>query len=83
MSDAPEPRRYLARSHRRPAAAVGVRQQQKEATRARVLDAARELFDTQGYQGTTIREIARHEYYHLGQMITYRWIQGHNPYGNA
>jgi hypothetical protein len=26
------------------------------------------------------REIARHEYYHLGQIITYRWIQGHNPY---
>lgn len=26
------------------------------------------------------REIARHEYYHLGQIITYRWLQGHNPY---
>ena len=27
-----------------------------------------------------VREIARHEYYHLGQIITYRWLQGHNPY---
>ena len=27
-----------------------------------------------------IRWIARHEYYHLGQIISYRWIQGHNPY---
>ena len=27
-----------------------------------------------------IRWISRHEYYHLGQIITYRWIQGHNPY---
>jgi len=70
MSDAPEPRRYLARSPRRPAAAVGVRQQQKEATRARVLDAARELFDTQGYQGTTIREIARHAGVSVGSVFT-------------
>jgi AcrR family transcriptional regulator len=71
MSDAPEPRRYLARSHRRPAAAPGgVRQAQKEATRARVLDAARELFDTQGYQGTTIREIARHARVSVGSVFT-------------
>lgn len=28
-----------------------------------------------------IRWIARHEYYHLAQIVTYRWIQGHNPYG--
>jgi uncharacterized damage-inducible protein DinB len=27
-----------------------------------------------------IRWISRHEYYHLGQIIAYRWIQGHNPY---
>ena len=27
-----------------------------------------------------IRWIAQHEYYHLGQIITYRWSQGHNPY---
>jgi len=26
------------------------------------------------------RWLARHEYYHLGQIITYRWIQGINPY---
>lgn len=70
MSDAPESRRYIARSHRRPAAAVGVRQAQKEATRVRVLDAARELFDTQGYQGTTIREIARHAGVSVGSVFT-------------
>lgn len=27
-----------------------------------------------------IRWVARHEYYHLGQILLYRWIQGHNPY---
>lgn len=27
-----------------------------------------------------IRWITRHEYYHLGQIITMRWMQGHNPY---
>jgi hypothetical protein len=27
-----------------------------------------------------LRWVARHEYYHLGQIITYRWIQGNNPY---
>jgi uncharacterized damage-inducible protein DinB len=27
-----------------------------------------------------IRWIARHEYYHLGQIITYRWLLGDNPY---
>jgi len=27
-----------------------------------------------------IREIARHEYYHVGQIVTYRWAQGHSPY---
>jgi len=26
------------------------------------------------------RWLARHEYYHLGQIIAYRWIQGFNPY---
>jgi uncharacterized damage-inducible protein DinB len=28
----------------------------------------------------TVRWIARHEYYHLGQIISYRWILGDNPY---
>jgi uncharacterized damage-inducible protein DinB len=27
-----------------------------------------------------IRWISRHEYYHLGQIISYRWILGDNPY---
>src|SRR5690348_12737893 len=58
-----------ARAAKAPAAA-GVRQTQKEATRRRVMDAARELFDTQGYQGTTIREIARHAGVSVGSVFT-------------
>jgi uncharacterized damage-inducible protein DinB len=27
-----------------------------------------------------VREIARHEYYHFAQIVTYRWLRGHNPY---
>lgn len=27
-----------------------------------------------------VRWIARHEYYHLGQIVTYNWIRGKNPY---
>lgn len=27
-----------------------------------------------------VRWVARHEYYHLGQLIYNRWLQGHNPY---
>jgi AcrR family transcriptional regulator len=70
-TDGAEPRRFLARSPRRPALGVGgARQAQKEATRARVLAAARELFDTQGYQGTTIREIARHARVSVGSVFT-------------
>jgi len=29
------------------------------------------------------RWIVRHEYYHLGQIVTYRWIQGVDPYSRA
>jgi len=47
-----------------------LRQSQKEATRQRVLDAARELFDTYGYQGTTIREIARRAEVSVGSVFT-------------
>ena len=47
-----------------------VRQSQKEATRQRVLDAARDLFDTHGYQGTTIREIARAAGVAVGSVFT-------------
>lgn len=46
------------------------RQSQKEATRQRVLAAARELFDTHGYQGTTIREIARRAEVSVGSVFT-------------
>ena len=48
----------------------GVRRTQKQATRNRVIEAARELFDTQGYQGTTIREIARGAGVSVGSVFT-------------
>src|SRR5689334_12109307 len=47
-----------------------LRQSQKEATRQRVLDAARDLFDSHGYQGTTIREIARLAQVSVGSVFT-------------
>jgi uncharacterized damage-inducible protein DinB len=40
----------------------------------------------QQYFGKTVepeemlRWVTRHEYYHLGQIINYRWISGDNPY---
>jgi AcrR family transcriptional regulator len=46
------------------------RQTQKEATRRRVLAAAKELFDNQGYEGTTIREIARRAGVSVGSVFT-------------
>jgi AcrR family transcriptional regulator len=51
-------------------AGVSGRQSQKAATRCRVIEAARELFDTQGYQGTTVREIARHAGVSVGSVFT-------------
>jgi AcrR family transcriptional regulator len=51
-------------------AAPSTRQSQKEATRNRVLDAARVLFDGQGYEGTTIREIASQAGVSVGSVFT-------------
>lgn len=40
----------------------------------------------QQYMGTelepeeALRWVTMHEYYHLGQIITYRWSTGHSPY---
>jgi TetR/AcrR family transcriptional regulator, cholesterol catabolism regulator len=75
MTDIPTPRRHIARNPRRPvrpaeAAAPSPRQVRKAATRNRVIEAARDLFDTQGYQGTTIREIARHADVSVGSVFT-------------
>lgn len=53
-----------------PAASPPARASQKEATRQRVIEAARELFDTQGYEGATIREIARHAGVAVGSVFT-------------
>jgi AcrR family transcriptional regulator len=53
-----------------PAGPPTARQTQKEATRGRVITAARVLFDTQGYEGTTIREIARHAGVSVGSVFT-------------
>src|SRR3954469_22855801 len=74
-ADVQRPRRHVARNPRRPAAVArpsgtSPRQTQKAATRSRVLTAARELFDVQGYQGTTIREIARHAGVSVGSVFT-------------
>jgi AcrR family transcriptional regulator len=49
---------------------LSVRKSQKEATRQRVLDAARELFETQGYEETTVREIARRAEVSVGSVFT-------------
>ncbi|HSV03675.1 MAG TPA: TetR/AcrR family transcriptional regulator [Phenylobacterium sp.] len=68
-----QPRRFAGTSPRRPAAESrppSLRQTQKEATRNRVLEAARELFDSQGYQGATIREIARYAGVAVGSVFT-------------
>ncbi|WP_091737085.1 TetR/AcrR family transcriptional regulator [Phenylobacterium immobile] len=46
------------------------RQNQKAATRGRVLDAARELFEAEGYHGATIREIARRAGVSVGTVFT-------------
>ncbi|WP_374471489.1 TetR/AcrR family transcriptional regulator [Phenylobacterium sp.] len=48
----------------------GARRVQREATRNRVLNAARDLFETQGYEGTTIREIARRAGVSVGSVFT-------------
>src|ERR1051325_6330989 len=53
-----------------PVAPQPARASQKEATRQRVIEAARELFDTQGYDGATIREIARHAGVAVGSVFT-------------
>ena len=49
---------------------TGIRQSQKEATRNRVIVAARELFDAQGFQGTTIRDIAKQAGVSVGSVFT-------------
>jgi len=49
---------------------AGARKSQKEATRQRVLDAARDLFETRGYEETTVREIARQAEVSVGSVFT-------------
>jgi AcrR family transcriptional regulator len=49
---------------------VSIRKSQKEATRQRVLDAARDLFESQGYEETTVREIARRAEVAVGSVFT-------------
>lgn len=49
---------------------MSVRQTRKEATRKRVLDAARQLFDAVGYDATTVREIARQAGVAVGSVFT-------------
>lgn len=49
---------------------MSLRKSQKEATRQRVLDAARELFETKGYEATTVREIAQVAAVSVGSVFT-------------
>ncbi|HEX6866218.1 MAG TPA: TetR/AcrR family transcriptional regulator [Caulobacteraceae bacterium] len=49
---------------------AGVREQQKQATRQKVMDAARDLFDTAGYEETTIRAIAQKAGVSVGSVFT-------------
>lgn len=49
---------------------VSLRKSQKEATRRRVLEAARECFETDGYEATTVREIARRAKVSVGSVFT-------------
>lgn len=49
---------------------MSIRKAQKEATRQRVIEAARELFEAKGYQETTIREIARQAGVAVGSVFT-------------
>lgn len=65
-------RAYLqpVRPHSSAARALTPRGTQKEATRNRVLDAARELFDTIGYEGATVRGIARQAGVSVGSVFT-------------
>ncbi len=46
------------------------RQTQKEATRRRVIEAARDLFETVGYEETTVREIATQAGVAVGSVFT-------------
>jgi AcrR family transcriptional regulator len=48
----------------------GVREAGKQATRRRVLDAARELFDEVGYESATIRQIASRAGVSVGSVFT-------------
>lgn len=49
---------------------MSVRKTQKEATRQRVIDAARDLFETKGYEETTVREIAMRAQVSVGSVFT-------------
>ena len=49
---------------------LSVRKSQKEATRQRVLDAARDLFETKGFDATTVREIASQAGVSVGSVFT-------------
>lgn len=50
--------------------AASARRSQKAATRQRVLEAARVLFDSHGYQGTTVRGIAQAAGVAVGSVFT-------------
>jgi AcrR family transcriptional regulator len=66
---------------------AGVRSVQKEATRTRVLEAAKTLFEASGYDATGIRDIAKNVGMSTGAVFAnfkdkasvYRAVYGHAP----
>jgi AcrR family transcriptional regulator len=62
--------RLHSRPRVQPGVGLSLRQEQKEATRKRVLDAARDLFDSEGYEETTVRGIARRAGVSVGSVFT-------------
>src|ERR1019366_9684001 len=63
----PPPRKF---NHKRGGPSLGARQERKQATRARVLAAARDLFDEIGYEETTIRMVAQRAEVSVGSVFT-------------
>ena len=49
---------------------MSLRKSQKEATRQRVLDAARELFEAKGFEAATVRDIAKMAGVSVGSVFT-------------
>lgn len=63
-----------------PTSSTSRRERKKQRNRARILDAARELFQTQGYDATTVDEIAAVADFSRGTVFNYFPTKGHLLY---